>query len=151
MMTLLPVPVDDGRPNPLLPARHYAFINFLLIVILMIGGWVGIAPGMAAAEEGPVISYPDPKPEKNSTSPLKHLQRFISRADGDRCPMYPTCSQYASQAFAREGILMGWVLTSDRLLRCGRDETRLAKPIQVQKQKYAYDPLEANTFWWKER
>jgi putative component of membrane protein insertase Oxa1/YidC/SpoIIIJ protein YidD len=79
------------------------------------------------------------------------MQRFISKADGDRCPMYPTCSHYASQAFAREGMLMGWVLTCDRLLRCGRDEKRLAEPIRVQGRKHVYDPVEANTFWWKAR
>lgn len=135
----------------MLPAHRNAFLNLLLIVLLLAGGGLAIAPDPAAAEENPVISSPDAPPEKNPTSPLTHLQRFISRADGDRCPMYPTCSHYASQAFAREGMLMGWVLTCDRLLRCGRDEARLAKPIRVSKRKYAYDPLDANTFWWKER
>ncbi len=151
MTVLLPVAVDNGRPNPLLPAHRNAFLNLLLMFLLLAGASLGIAPDPAAAEEGAVISSPDAHPEKNPTSPLKHLQRFISRADGDRCPMYPTCSHYASQAFANEGMLMGWVLTCDRLLRCGRDEVRLAKPMRVTKQKYAYDPLDANTFWWKER
>lgn len=46
---------------------------------------------------------------------------------------------------------MGWILTCDRLLRCGHDETRLAPSIRIQGANHAYDPLEANTFWWKER
>ncbi|MCP4810649.1 MAG: membrane protein insertion efficiency factor YidD [Proteobacteria bacterium] len=42
----------------------------------------------------------------------------ISPGDGPRCPMRPTCSSYAQQAFARDG-LGGYVLTFDRLLRDG--------------------------------
>ena len=147
MTTLLPFAVDDERPNPLLTAHRNVFFKILLTLILL----VGFAPDLAAAEGDAVIPYTAAHPEKTLTSPLKRLQRFISRADGDRCPMYPTCSHYASQAFAREGMLTGWVLTCDRLMRCGRDEVRLAKTIRVNEQKHAYDPLNANTFWWKER
>ena len=80
--------------------------------------------------------------------PIGLFRKFISRADGDRCPMYPTCSHYAAQAFAQKGVLMGWVLTCDRLLRCGRDETRLARKVNIKGTVYTYDPLTANTFWW---
>ncbi|HJN74435.1 MAG TPA: membrane protein insertion efficiency factor YidD [Myxococcota bacterium] len=43
---------------------------------------------------------------------------LISPGDGGRCPMRPTCSRYAREAFARDG-LGGYVLTFDRLLRDG--------------------------------
>lgn len=152
MTNKLPGAVDhDGGADPLEPAHRTAFLNLLLMLILLVAAWFGLVPGIAAAEESVPISPHDSQPVANPLSPLKSMQRFISRADGDRCAMYPTCSHYASDAFAREGMLMGWVLTCDRLLRCGRDEKRLAKPIRVQGQKYAYDPLDANTFWWKAR
>lgn len=127
------------------------FPRSLLAAILITGMWFGLLPGIAAGQDDPLVTTHDPHPSVAPVSPLKRLQRFVSRADGDRCPMYPTCSHYAAQAFAQEGPLKGWVLTCDRLLRCGRDETRQARPIRVQGRQYAYDPLDANTFWWKAR
>ncbi len=85
---------------------------------------------------------------QNPASPITLFQKFISRADGNRCPMYPSCSHYAQEAFNHHGPVMAWVLTCDRLLRCGRDETRLSCPITINGSQYTYDPLSANTFWW---
>lgn len=97
-------------------------------------------------------------PQKRTTStdaasgpeitPIGLFRSLISKADGERCPMTPTCSRYASEAFAKKGMVIGWILTCDRLLRCGRDETRLAPKIRINGRVHAYDPLSANTFWW---
>ena len=76
--------------------------------------------------------------------PLNHLYAIR----GGQCPMYPSCSQYSRQAIARHGLLIGWVMTTDRLLRCGRDETHLSAKIRVDGQLKTYDPLDANDFWW---
>lgn len=46
---------------------------------------------------------------------------------------------------------MGWILACDRLLRCGHDEKRLSGRIKADGQRLVYDPLDANTFWWKKR
>ena len=81
-------------------------------------------------------------------SPLALFQSIISRADGQRCPMYPSCSHYAVAAVKKHGIIKGWLLAGDRLLRCGRDETRQAPQVLVKGERYTYDPLEVNTFWW---
>ena len=80
---------------------------------------------------------------------LDTYQRLISRADGQRCPMTPSCSQYARQALEKHGFFTGWVLTSDRLLRCGRDEVRRAPRVRTEGGVRAYDPLDGNTFWWE--
>ena len=45
---------------------------------------------------------------------------YISPVDGDRCPMYPSCSRFAEEAVKDRGIT-GAFATFDRLLRCGRD------------------------------
>jgi len=81
-------------------------------------------------------------------SPLALFQSIVSKADGQRCPMYPSCSHYAEQAVERHGKILGWMLTGDRLLRCGHDETRRVPEVLVHGSRRAYDPLEANTFWW---
>ena len=82
-------------------------------------------------------------------SPLTFYQKVISRADGDRCPMYPSCSHYAATVFKRYNPVTAWILTCDRLLRCGHDEVRLAPQVSVKGSARTYDPVEANTFWWR--
>ncbi|RJQ68484.1 MAG: membrane protein insertion efficiency factor YidD [Desulfobacteraceae bacterium] len=125
---------------------HVMKISIFLILFLF-AGLFAAAP----------LSWADPLPadgtQENSLwgSPIRIFQKFVSRADGNRCPMYPSCSHYSAEAFAEKGIIKGAVLTCDRLLRCGRDETRLAESIHVQGVRHTFDPLTANTFWWDRR
>ncbi|WP_457551877.1 membrane protein insertion efficiency factor YidD [Desulfobacula sp.] len=79
---------------------------------------------------------------------VKFYQENISPVDGDRCPMYPSCSVYASQAIEKHGLLIGWIMACDRLVRCGRDEVHKSKTIIASGRKLIYDPVEANDFWW---
>jgi putative membrane protein insertion efficiency factor len=81
--------------------------------------------------------------------PVKLYQNYISSADGDRCQMYPTCSQYCSEAIKKHGALLGWIMCSDRLIRCGRDETTLSNPVRIDGKKRSYDPVSNNDFWWQ--
>jgi putative membrane protein insertion efficiency factor len=76
---------------------------------------------------------------------IRFFQIFISPADGDRCPMSPSCSQYAMEAIRTYGPWRGLILASDRLLRCGREDDY---PL-IHKQgvfRY-YDPLGENVIW----
>ena len=82
---------------------------------------------------------------------IKFYQEHISPADGDRCPMYPSCSTYASKSIEKHGWFMGWVMTCDRLVRCGRDEVRFSKKINVNNRRLIYDPVETNVSWWFEK
>lgn len=75
--------------------------------------------------------------------PLNHLQA-VRRGE---CPMYPSCSEYSRQAVARFGFAKGWVMSMDRLMRCGRDETRLAPKILVNGKVKYFDPIENNDLW----
>jgi len=83
------------------------------------------------------------------SSPLTFFQKVISRADGDRDPMYPSCSRFAATVFKRFNPFTALILTSDRLLRCGHDEVRLSPQVFIHGQSLTYDPVEANTFWWR--
>ena len=109
---------------------------------ILIMGAIMCQPARAAED---LSEAPDKR--RGGYSALDLYQRFISNADGQRCPMYPSCSHYARQSFERHGVFKGWILTCDRLLRCGRDETRLSGQMHGG----AYDPLENNTFWWKKK
>lgn len=77
--------------------------------------------------------------------PLNHL----SAVRRGSCPMYPSCSEYSRQAVADHGPLIGWIMTIDRLLRCGRNELDTAQRIFVNGQWKFYDPLWANDGWWR--
>ena len=87
-----------------------------------------------------------------ASPPLAHqigfFRQVLSRADGDRCAMHPSCSTYALESLQKHGALMGWIMASDRLLRCGHDEVRLAPSVRVGQRRHAYDPVANNDFWW---
>lgn len=43
---------------------------------------------------------------------------LFSPVDGPSCPFHPTCSQYAKQALRMQGLMMGVLMSGDRLMRC---------------------------------
>jgi putative component of membrane protein insertase Oxa1/YidC/SpoIIIJ protein YidD len=89
---------------------------------------------------------------EKKVNPLRLLvevyRSYISPIDGKDCPMYPSCSEYSLQCFKKYGLFIGWMMTCDRLFRCGRDELRLSPQIIVNGKFKCYDPLEKNDFWW---
>ena len=76
--------------------------------------------------------------------PLNHLSA-VRRGE---CPMYPSCSEYSKECIKKHGMIIGWMMTCDRLMRCGRDETKLSPIIFVSGKWKYYDPVERNDFWW---
>src|SRR5262245_7808986 len=47
---------------------------------------------------------------------LTAWHRVLTRADGPRSVMYPTASGFLGQAVAKHGMLIGVMMTTDRLL-----------------------------------
>jgi putative component of membrane protein insertase Oxa1/YidC/SpoIIIJ protein YidD len=78
--------------------------------------------------------------------PLNHLSA-VRRGE---CPMYPSCSEYSRLAIRKHGFAVGWAMTVDRLMRCGRDELKQAPRIFVDGGWRYYDPVENNDFWWSQ-
>jgi putative component of membrane protein insertase Oxa1/YidC/SpoIIIJ protein YidD len=76
--------------------------------------------------------------------PLNHL----SAVRRGSCPMYPSCSEYSRQAIAKHGFAIGWAMSMDRLMRCGRDELKNVPRIRVDGEWRYYDPVDANDYWW---
>jgi putative component of membrane protein insertase Oxa1/YidC/SpoIIIJ protein YidD len=87
-------------------------------------------------------------PATASAALVKFFSQYLSPVDGSDCPMYPSCSRYSMACFEAHGFLMGWMMTWDRLYRCGRDELRLSPQMIVDGQYKCYDPVESNDFWW---
>ncbi len=79
--------------------------------------------------------------------PLNHL----SAVRYGECPMYPSDSEYSLQSIQKHGMLVGWIMAMDRLMRCGRDETRLSPEVFINGKWKTYDPVEKNDFWWSDK
>ena len=87
------------------------------------------------------------QPGSSALTRLVRLFRTtVTRVDGDRCPMYPTCSQYAEMALAKHGTAVGVLLIVDRLFH-EWSETLVAPRVVVYGVERFWDPLEANDFW----
>lgn len=95
--------------------------------------------------------------EKDSTAeqsatlvlPIQFYQAYISRVDGNRCQMEPSCSKFCVDTVKKHGFFLGWIMCSDRLVRCGRDEEKISSPIRINNEKRIYDPVSNNDFWWQ--
>ena len=62
---------------------------------------------------------------------LRLYQVVLSSQDGPRCMFHPSCSEYAKQALAGRGALIGSLMAVDRYLRCNG----------VDRDLYPYDPI----------
>jgi putative membrane protein insertion efficiency factor len=77
-------------------------------------------------------------------------QHTLSGHDGSRCPFYPTCSRYSRIAVEEEGLLLGCIMTAERLIRCNshaNDQDQYAwaeTPAGYQ----IWDPPQLDE-WWK--
>jgi len=75
------------------------------------------------------------------------FSEHVSAVDGDRCPSEPTCSSYSVQAFKKHGLVMGWLMTVDRLIHEGDEWT--VSPVKNRNGKgKIIDPIDNNDFWW---
>jgi len=96
-----------------------------------------------------VAADTSPQHESNpALSPLRLFWKHISRADGNRCPMYPSCSTYCADAVQKHGYVAGFVMTCDRLMRCGGDELKTTPPVETPAGIRCPDPVDNNDFWW---
>ncbi|PIP38104.1 MAG: hypothetical protein COX19_14535 [Desulfobacterales bacterium CG23_combo_of_CG06-09_8_20_14_all_51_8] len=107
---------------------------------------------MAGMVSGCAKPHPD---ETSSISPLSAAIRFyqgpldhLTAVRTGSCPMHPNCSEFALAAMEKHGFVMGWIMTCDRLMRCGGDETRLSPEVWVDGGFKYVDTLEQNDFRW---
>ncbi|UCF57029.1 MAG: membrane protein insertion efficiency factor YidD [Deltaproteobacteria bacterium] len=82
---------------------------------------------------------------------LSLYRDHISPVDGDRCPSIPSCSSYAEQAFKKHGFFIGWMMTVDRLIHEGKEETSVSPFVYSEGKVKIFDPVENNDFWWYPR
>jgi len=98
---------------------------------------------------GPAESDPTTPGESmpSMAAPIRFFQKYLSGADGHRCPMTPSCSTYALEAMQRHGSVKGWIMACDRLMRCGRDELNRSPSVMTRNGIRCQDPVRNNDFW----
>jgi len=69
------------------------------------------------------IDFNDKKKRDAFLDYIGVYQKYISSIKGGVCPMYPSCSNYGLDAFKTKNPFSAFVLTSDRLLRCGHEHS----------------------------
>jgi uncharacterized protein len=129
--------------------RHF-FLGGLLIAALISQHTAAHALD-SLDERGPMAAEKSEKASKPLPPliyPVYFFQKYLSGADSDRCPMHPSCSAYCVDALRKHGALLGWIMTCDRLIRCGRDELKRSPPVRVNGKPRCYDPVANNDFWW---
>ena len=115
--------------------------TFVVLGLLILGSY-----GKALAEPA---SPPDETGGFNPALWLVNLYRdHVSPIDGDRCPSLPTCSSYSVQAMEKHGFLLGWMMTVDRLLHEGQEETIVSPVVYHEGKWMLFDPVWNNDFWW---
>ncbi len=109
-------------------------------------------PAMAREDEGAGRSDPVSQSDDSGFNPgawlVSVFRDNISAVDWDRCPSFPTCSAYSVQAFKKHGFFMGWMMTVDRLIHEGKDETSVSPLVYSGGKLRIFDPIENNDFWW---
>ncbi|MDR0764485.1 MAG: membrane protein insertion efficiency factor YidD [Synergistaceae bacterium] len=58
-------------------------------------------------------------PRNAAIAAIKAYRKFLSPLLGPRCRFYPTCSQYALEAFQKHGFFKGMILAARRIAKCG--------------------------------
>ena len=113
-------------------------LTILVLICMVTAAWAG--------QSKPEVSQ-ETASQTLMAAPIRFFQTYLSRADGHRCPMTPSCSQYALQAIQRHGALKGWIMSCDRLLRCGRDELHRSPSVRTRQGVRCQDPLSSNDVW----
>lgn len=74
---------------------------------------------------------------------IRYYQRTFSLDHGPMkflypngfCKYYPSCSEYGYQAFDKRGVVIGFILTTWRILRCNPWTKGGADPVPEKKKK----------------
>jgi uncharacterized protein len=114
---------------------------FLIMILAVMTSSACAKPSTLVADEDQVATT-------ITGAPIHFYRTYLSGADGQRCPMTPSCSRYALTAIERHGALMGWIMACDRLMRCGRDELKHSPSVMTRSGVHCQDAVENNDFWW---
>lgn len=130
-------------------------IAIFVLMITISNGWAGdsFSPwDFSTATEKAQPRGKEMSPgAKLLTLAVNFYRETISRVDGERCRMHPSCSAYSLDAIKKHGFFLGYVMTTDRLIHESNEMDHAPKIILKNGRQRYYDPVESNDFWWSRR
>jgi uncharacterized protein len=78
-------------------------------------------------------------------------QKVLSPADGARCGMYPTCTDYGYRAIKKHGPILGGWMATDRLMRDHGNSEHFYTPIYKFGRMRLSDSIANNDFWFSKK
>ena len=78
---------------------------------------------------------------------IRGYQLALSNQDAAACPMFPSCSRFSMEAFARFGPVQGLLMTTDRFLRENGDAHVHYPSIPVNGRVLFFDPPTERNLW----
>lgn len=107
------------------------------------------APSLSSVKKGGHTAH------RLSSNPLYlaalFYRNFLTKVDGPRCAHFPTCSHFANQAVARNGV-WGILMGLERIIRTGRSSVvRWLPEIGEGYKRRFFDPIENYEIWHPER
>jgi putative component of membrane protein insertase Oxa1/YidC/SpoIIIJ protein YidD len=90
----------------------------------------GVNTTVNSVSKGLQVSSPIKLKETATDDYIGIYQKYISAIRGQDCPMYPSCSNFGLKTFREVSFAEAFILTSDRLLRCGHDRDNYALTLQ---------------------
>lgn len=124
-----------------------------------LGVWLALSGPALAEPWGPWEAPAEPAlpagvgetPGNSASLPLQLLLRAyqltLSGQDMAACPLYPSCSRFAMQAYADYGPLQGTLMTADRLLRDNPGAHERHRLVRVGAHTRLYDPPAEHALW----
>ena len=85
-------------------------LRFLILLIVFGAVWgCAYARQEVRADHRKISNEHQEKQGETLIFPIRFYRDYISRVDGDRCQMSPTCSQYCNEAIKKHGAFLGWM------------------------------------------
>lgn len=78
---------------------------------------------------------------------IRGYQLMLSNQDAAACPMFPSCSRFSMEAFARFGPVQGLLMTTDRFLRENAEAHAHYPSIPVNGRVLFLDPPTERNLW----
>jgi len=98
-------------------------------------------------EDGPAAKEESGRPRSAAGLFMWVYKHHISQVDAIRtCRFAPTCGDYARQAMASHGPLLGWIMGCERAIRYHGD-TRTYRRVLIDGETRFLDPVSDNDFW----
>lgn len=110
---------------------------YILILLILLNTTFCIAQNFIEEDDKLISLITQPqlinslsKKESAANDYIGFYQKYISGIRGQECPMYPSCSNYGLKTFTETNFVSAFVLTSDRLLRCGHDHNNYSLTLR---------------------